>query len=162
MGCQATAHGECFVHAYQPLDPRIDKQVVANADLYRCGVAGLYEFDVQEGGVEHNVSMVAEEGVAKRLVYRQQGIVERTAVGVLTDNPLDDGFHEALLKVQWCLDACKQQFQETIANSLWQPRGEALQYHRELAVIQQFVEGLLHLSSLIRPYLVKLLHIHSN
>ena len=74
---------------------------------------------VEECRVEYDVAMVAEEGVAQRLVCWQQTVVEADTIRMLTNDMPYDRFHETLLEVQRCLDTYKQQFQETIAYTLW-------------------------------------------
>ena len=70
LRCKSTANGECLVHTHQPLNPGIDEQVVANANLYCRGIISLHQEEVKESGVEHNIAMVAHESIAQRLVAR--------------------------------------------------------------------------------------------
>ena len=130
MGRQTTAHGEGFVHAHQSLDPRIDEQVVANANLYRRGIARIDEHHVEECRVEHDVTMVADEGVAVFLlgIAFQTTVVKGATVGVLADDVFDDRLHEALLEVERCLHAPEGQAQDPVADAFGKPRGKALEH----------------------------------
>ena len=137
---QATTHGKRLVHTHQTLDPRIDEQVVANADLYRGGIAGLDQQHIEEGRVEHNVAMIADEGIAlvewRIMITTKRGIIEAGAVSMLVDDMPHDGFHEALLEIQRRLDPNEEQLQQPVAQSFGQPRHKAFQHDRELAVVQ--------------------------
>ena len=87
-------------------------------------------------------------------------IIKGATISVLADDVPDDGFHKPLLEVERCLDTCKGQLQEPVAQALGQPRHKTLQNQLELAVIQQVIERLFHLLRLVRPDLVEFVHIN--
>ena len=164
VGRQSTAHGESLVHTDQSFNPRIDEQVVADAYFHSGWIAAVDKHHVEKGRVEHNVAVVADEGVAGFMspmspICHKCLIVERTAVGMLADDVLYDGLHEPLLEVERSLHPRKGKPQQAIAQPLRQPRCQTLHYHIELTVVQQFVKRLLHLSRLVGSYLVELVHI---
>ena len=164
VGRQSTAHGESLVHADQSLDPRIDEQVVANTYFNSGRIAAVDKQHVEKGRVKHDVAVVADEGVSSFMSHidpigRKCLIVERTAVGMFADDILYNGFHKPLLEVERCLHPCKGKPQEAIAQPFRQPRCKTLHHHIELTVVQQVVERLLHLSRLVGPNLVELVHI---
>ena len=49
MGCQPSAHGECFIHAHQSFNPRIDEQVIPDTDFYCCRITFLIQHHIKEG-----------------------------------------------------------------------------------------------------------------
>ena len=51
------------------------------------------------------------------IINSEGGVIERGAVGMFADNPFDDGFHESLLEVQRCFDACEGQPQQSVAHA---------------------------------------------
>ena len=70
MGSETTTHRKGFVHAHQSLNPGIDEQVVTNTYLHCCRIAIFMEQYVEEGRVEHDVTMVRDEGVSGLRVER--------------------------------------------------------------------------------------------
>ena len=155
---KTATHDKGFVHAYQSFDPRIDEQVVADSDLDGGGIALIHEHDIEESGVEHNVTVVADERKALTLIRRQARIIERAAVGVLADDMLHDGFHEPLLEVERGPHPHEETSEQTVTHRLGQPGRETFHHDIELSVVKQVVERQLHLFRLIRPYLVELCH----
>ena len=160
---ETATHREGLVHPHKSFDPGIDKQIVTDTDLDGGRIAVGNEHHIEEGGVEHDITMVGDERIAPRLLRIdsfQALIIEGTAIGVLADDVPDDGFHKPQLEVKRCLDAREGQLQESVAQTLRQPRHETLQNQLELAVVEQLVERLLHLPRFIRSDLVELLHIN--
>ena len=104
--------------------------------------------------------MVAQEGVSLAVIHRaacfQRTGIERSAISLLADDVLHDGFHEAQLEVERRLHAHEGRLEQTVAHPLGHPGHETLQQQRELSVGQQFIEGLSHLLRLVRPDFVEL------
>ena len=67
---QRTQHNEGLVDTHEFLNPRIDKQVVANGYLFRIHTL-VYQKNRQETGIENNVAMIGDEGCNDRY-YRKQ------------------------------------------------------------------------------------------
>ena len=120
------------------------------------------EHHIEEGGVEHDVTMIGDERITPcllRIGSFQITVIEGAAIGVLADDVPDNGFHKPLLEVERCLDTRKGQLQESVTQTLGQPGHKTLQYQLELSVVEQVVERLLHFLRFIRSDLVELLHI---
>ena len=169
LGRESSSDGEGFIHAHQPLDPRINKQIVADANLHSSLMPCLHQFHVKQGRVEHDVTMIRKEGVSGMNVTErwklgampfasvsQCTVIEGTAIGVLTYDVFDDRLHEAHLEVERCLHAYEGHSHQPVPNVSRQPGSESLQHHIELSVVQHVLESLLHLLRLIRANLVKL------
>ena len=56
-------HDERLVDAHELLDPGIDEQVVADGDFHRRGETVLQQEQAEESRVEHDVTVVRDEGV---------------------------------------------------------------------------------------------------
>ena len=110
---EATAHGECLVHTHQPFNPRIDEQVVPNTYLNRCWIACIHKQHIKKSGIEHNITVIADKSVTTLWGGSpfECTIVEDTTISVFTHDILHDGFHEAFLEIERCLDTKKSQAQ---------------------------------------------------
>ena len=61
------------------------------------------------------------------MITRKSSIVEGAAVGVATDDPFDDGLHEAFLEVEGGLHTDEGHAQQGVAHGFGEPRGEAFE-----------------------------------
>ena len=57
-------YGERLVDAHQIVHPRQFQQVIANGYLAGGGEAGIEQEFIEQGGIKHNVAMIAHKGVA--------------------------------------------------------------------------------------------------
>ena len=95
---QSTSDGESLVQTHEFLYPRIDEKVVANADFASAVEIILIEHDVEESGVEHDITMIGEEYV---VVILLQSLV-KSEVMLLRGAPhqhLHHRLHHAELEV---------------------------------------------------------------
>ena len=96
---QRTQHNEGLVDTHEFLNPRIDKQVVANGYLYRIHTL-VYQKNGQETGIENNVAMIGDIGIRRRLVCRQRGMVQSQSIRSLLRQFPQKPIAEGLLKFQ--------------------------------------------------------------
>ena len=163
MSRQSALHCECLVHPHQPFYPGIDQQVVAYTYLYCRGIVVVHQHHVEQSRVKHDVTMVAQEGVAQsevRGVSSKTRIIKGAAVGILPDDILHHRFHKSFLEVEGRLHSPESKSQQRVAYRLWQPGSKSLEHGRELAIVEQVIKCLLHLFRFIRSYLVKIPNIH--
>ena len=159
LGFEATAYDEGLVHANEYLNPWIDEQVVAKGNFTRSGEMGLVQHQVQDGTIQHYISVIGDEEIVALVGYAL--MVERITMGIFSEYIAYYVFHEAQLEVERSFHTDKHQLEETISDSFWQPWSHALHHLIEMTVGEQVVERLFHLALFIWAYLVKFVCVHA-
>ena len=149
-----SAHNEGFVHAHEPFDPRIDEQVVTDGNLHRIGKPGLDESHIEEGGIEDNVAVVGNKGVACG-VSGDGTVVESELTRGARDENCHHTVHITLLETKGTVHTKARQAQKTADDG----RGEGhktAKYAHEEAITKQDFELLAHFMVGIGANVVKL------
>ena len=134
---QSTTNRKGLVHTHQPLNPRIDQQIVANTYLHRSGIAILKQQQIKESRVEHDVTMIADKRVARSLfIHRQQTIIKCTSIRMFADDILHYRLHKPLLEIKGRLHPNKSQTQQAVTKEFGQPGRKSLHDKIKLAVVQ--------------------------
>lgn len=147
-------HDECFVHAHEAFDPGVDEQIIADGDLYRVGESRFDEAHIEKSGVEYDVAVVGNKGVACRV--RGDGtVVEGELARGVCNEDLHHAVHVALLKTQSAVHSQARQAQKTADDG----RGEGhktAKYAHEKAITKQDFELFAHFMVGIGANVVKL------
>ena len=90
---------------------------------------------IQNGAIQDDIAMIAHKGVAL-FACCYLAVLEGGTIAAFAKNILDNGFHEAQLKVQCAVYTYEGQSDYTVPKPLGQPREQCLQ----LGVHQPVVE----------------------
>ena len=151
---QRALHDECLVQAHQRANPGVDEQVVTDGYLTGRREAVVVEHHVQDGAVEHDVTVVTDEGVTLR-PWGDAVMCKGIARGATAQDMLHDGFHEAQLEAQCGVYAHGSQTQDAPTHSQRQKGHHPFQDMRELPVVEQAVDGSPYLVVVVRANSVK-------
>ena len=131
---QRALHDERLVEAHDVLHPRQLEEVVADGYLGGCVAAGVEEHHVEQRRVEHDVAMVADEGVALAEIEAcEVGVAAERCLG---KQVLQEAVAEGFLKLEIALALV-----HLLPYSLNGHTGiEVCQHLAELFVLHQTVE----------------------
>ena len=134
-----------FIELDERLNPRIDEEVVADGYLTSRRELVLVEHEVEDGAVEHNVAMIADEGVTLG-ARRDAAVGEATATAAFAKDMLQHGLDEPQLELKRCIDADKSQAEKAVSHPARHPGNKAFQHPGELPVGKKTLDGLLYLA----------------
>ena len=149
-----TPHDESFVHAHESFDPGIDEQIVADGDLYRVGESRFDEAHIEKSGVEYDVAVVGNKGVACRV--RGDGtVVESELARGVGNEDLHHTVHVAFLETECAVHAETGETQKA-ANDRGGKGDETAKYAHEQPIVEQHFELFAHFMIGVGADIVKL------
>ena len=151
---------EGLVQPYQGAYPRINEEIVPDGYLAGGRELGVVEHHIEDGRVEHYVAVVREKGVAW-LAGLDGLMVERVVRRAIPKDVVYHRLHEPQLELEGGVDAPRGQLQHAPAHAQRKYGGDASEYARELAVVEQALDGRPDLLVVVRPNGIKFI-IHNS